>query len=92
MPKIKGRGGGKAQGIGTKRRGEGLFNKGGIGRVTNIKERCLNINYKIRLIDRTQDFIIGLKDYSSFIGRFLLENSLDRVREIYISLIYLKYR
>jgi hypothetical protein len=58
----------------------------------NIKGRCLNIDYKIKLINRTQDFITSLKDYSSFIGCFLLKNSLNKVREIYINLIYLKYK
>jgi hypothetical protein len=92
MPRTRGRGGGKARGIGTKRRGEGLFSKGGTDGVINIKGRCLNIDCEIGLTDGTQDFITSLEDYSSFVGRFLLENSLDRAREIYISLIYLKYR
>ena len=53
MPRTKERGGGKARGIGTKRRGEGLSSKRGIGGVTNIEGRYLNIDYKIELIDRT---------------------------------------
>jgi hypothetical protein len=53
MPRIRGRGGDKARGIGTKRRGEGLFNKRGIDGVTNIKERCLDTDCKIGLIDGT---------------------------------------
>jgi hypothetical protein len=92
MPRTRGRGGGKARGIGIERRGKGLSNKEGIGEVTNIEGRYLNTDYKTRPIDKTQDFITSLEDYSSSIGRFLLENSLDRVREIYINLIYLKYK
>jgi hypothetical protein len=60
MPRTKGRRDNKAQGIGTKRRGEGSFNKEGINRVTNIKGmhfnikgRCFNTDRKIRLINRT---------------------------------------
>ena len=92
MPRTKGRGDGEVQGIRTKRRRKELFNKRGTNRVTDIKRRCLNINYKIGLIDKTQDFITSLKDYSSFIGRFLLKNNLNKIKEIYINLIYLKYK
>jgi hypothetical protein len=60
MPRTKERGGGKVRGIRTKRRGEGLFNKKGIDRVTNIKGmcfnikgRCLNIDCETGLINRT---------------------------------------
>jgi len=92
MPKTKGKRGGEAQGIETRKRGEGLFNKKEIDKVTNIKERYLNTNHKIRLINKTQDFVTSLKDYSSSIGRFLLENNLNKIREIYINLIYSKYK
>ena len=53
MPRTKGRGDGEVQGIRTKRRRKELFNKRGTNRVTDIKRRCLNINYKIGLIDKT---------------------------------------
>jgi hypothetical protein len=59
MPRTKERGGGEVRGIRTRRRGEGLSSKRGIGGVTNIegmyfniKGRYLNIDHKIRLIDR----------------------------------------
>jgi hypothetical protein len=60
--------------------------------VTKIKGVYYNIDYRIELIDRTLDFIIGLKNYSSFISCFLLESGFNNIREIYISLIYLKYK
>jgi hypothetical protein len=60
--------------------------------MTKIKGVYRNIDYKIGLIDRTLDFTTGLKNYFSSIGRFLLESGFNSVREIYISLIYLKYR
>jgi hypothetical protein len=60
MPRTKERGGGEVRGIRTRRRGEGLSSKRGIDGVTNIegmrfniKGRCLNIDYKTGLIDRT---------------------------------------
>jgi hypothetical protein len=60
MPRTRGRGGGEARGIGTRRRGEGSSSKGGTDGVTNIegmrfniKGRCLNIDYKIGLTNRT---------------------------------------
>jgi hypothetical protein len=60
MPRTRGRGGGEAQGIRTRGRGDELSSKGGIGRVTNIKrvrfnigERYLNIDRKIGLTNRT---------------------------------------
>jgi hypothetical protein len=42
--------------------------------------------------NRILDFITGLENYSSFVGRFLLKSGFNGVREIYISLIYLKYK
>jgi hypothetical protein len=53
MPRTREKEGNKAQGIGIKKRGEGSFNKRGIDKVTNIKGICFNIDYKIRLINRT---------------------------------------
>jgi hypothetical protein len=53
MPKTRGREGGKAQGIGTRRRREGLSGKGGTGGVTNTEGRYLNTDHKTGLIDRT---------------------------------------
>jgi hypothetical protein len=60
--------------------------------VTKTEGVYYNIDYRIRLIDETLDFITGSENYSSFIGRFLLESGFNSVREICISLIYLKYR
>jgi hypothetical protein len=76
----------------TKRRDGELYSKGGISGVTEIKGVYYNIDYRIGLINKTLDFATSLKNYSSFIGRFLLKNSFNSIREIYINLIYLKYK
>ena len=57
----------------------------------NVKGRCLDIDREIRPTGGARDFIINLKDYSSFISRFLLKNNLNGVREIRINLTYSKY-
>ena len=57
-----------------------------------IKGVYYNIDYRIRPTNKTLDFTISLKNYSSFIGRFLLESGFNNIREIYINLIYLKYK
>jgi hypothetical protein len=51
-----------------------------------------NIDRGIGPINGTLDFAISLENYSSFVGRFLLESDFNNIREICISLIYLKYR
>jgi hypothetical protein len=60
--------------------------------VTKTEGIYYNIDRGIGPIDETLDFATGLKNYSSSTGRFLLESGFNSAREIYISLIYLKYR
>jgi hypothetical protein len=60
--------------------------------VIKIKGVYYNIDYRIGLINRTLNFATGLKNYSSFISRFLLKSGFNNIREIYINLIYLKYK
>jgi hypothetical protein len=84
--------GGEARGIGTRRRDDKLYNKGGIGSVTETKGVYRDIDRGIGPISGTLDFATGSENYSSSTGRFLLESGFDSTREIYTSLIYSKYR
>jgi len=92
MTETNNRGGGEARGIRTRRRDSELYNKGGIDNVTKIEGVYRDIDYRIGPINRTLDFITSLKNYSFFISHFLLKSSFNNIREIYISLIYLKYK
>jgi hypothetical protein len=70
MARTRGRGGGEAGG-----------NKGRGG-----TEACLKTNRGIRLIGGTRDFIAGLINQSSAIGRFLFGVGRKRIREMGIGL------
>ena len=60
--------------------------------MTKIEGVYYNIDRGIGLIGGTLDFATSLENHSSFTGRFLLESGFNGAREIYIGLIYLKYR
>jgi hypothetical protein len=60
--------------------------------VTKIKGVYYNIDYRIGPTNRTLDFATSSENHSSFVGHFLLKSGFNSAREIYTSLIYLKYR
>jgi hypothetical protein len=76
MAGTRGREGGEVRGI------EGIEGRG--------KEAYIKTNQGTRLIEGTRDFIIGLINQSSAIGRFLFRIGYKGAREINISLTCLK--